>query len=541
MKKSLHLAFAILGGILLALPWYENFSGIITSIALVPLLLIEDSLAKKRNSGNQPLYVYSVLTFLIWNIIATYWIKNSNILAAGIVICSNTLAMSLVFGLFHITKRTFGNKIGYLSLIVYWLSFEYTFLHAHLTWPWLNLGNAFSGDIKLIQWYEFTGTLGGTLWVLILNITFFKTIKIYFQDKNIKKLLSNILVFILFLLVPILISKKIFNTYKETGEQVKIAVIQPNFDPYLEKYDTPQDGQLTRILGLADSIADESTNYIIAPETAISTPIWENNLNTDSSILRIRRFVYNYPNLNFIIGASTLTKVERNQIGVCTKFNAKDSSYYNAYNAALQIDTTPQIPIYYKSKLVSGVETMPFLNLFGFLEKFTFDFGGVTGSICAQPDRSVFNQSKLSTSVAPVICYESAFGEHVSDYIKKGANIIAILTNDGWWGNSPGYKQHFRLSQIRAIETRRSIARCANTGISAFINQRGEIQKQTKWWVEDVIQDSLQVNHYLTFYAHHGDYIGRISVFVAVFIFLYTVVQYLMAKSVKNSIKLKNE
>lgn len=533
MKKNTALILAILGGILLALPWYKNFSGLISSVALVPLLIIEDNLLQTRNSKSYPVYGYSILTFLVWNIIATYWLINSNIIAATIVICANTFAMSLVFGLFHITKRKFGHKTGYFSLIVYWLSFEYTFLHSHLTWPWLNIGNAFSGDIKLIQWYEYTGTLGGTLWVLILNILFFKSIKLFVEDKNVKTLLSDIFVFILFLVIPILISKNMFSTYQEKGEFIKISVIQPNFDPYLEKYNTPQKQQLNSILDLANRIVDENTNYVIAPETAISKPIWENNLDADSSILRIRTFTHNHPNLNFIIGASTLKKIEQNQISACTKFNSKDNSYYNAYNAALQIDTTNKIPIYYKSKLVSGVETMPFLKFFGFLEKFIFNFGGVTGSICTQSERSVFNHSIKNVSIAPVICYESAFGEHVSDYIKQGAHLIFILTNDGWWGNSPGYKQHFRLSQIRAIETRRSIARCANTGISAFITQRGEILKQTEWWVENAIQDSIQANRSLTFYVRYGDYIGRISGFLSIFIFLFTFVQYVITRSKK--------
>jgi len=534
MKKSSLFTLAFLSGILLALPWYQSFSGIISAFALVPLLIIEDQLFKTKDKNKHfILYRYSIITFLVWNIIATYWIKNSNIIAATTVIFTNTAAMSLTFSLFHITKRKFGSKIGNFSLIIYWISFEYIFLHAHLTWPWLNLGNAFAGDIKLIQWYEYTGTLGGTLWVLILNLTLFKVIKLYFQNKNLTNLTSNILVFILCLIIPILISKRIFKTYTETGENIKIAVIQPNFDPYQEKYHTPQDQQLNTILALADNIIEENTNYIIAPETSISNAIWENNLNTDSSVLKIREFIDKYPNLNFIIGASTLKKVENNQeISASTKFDTKDSCYYNAHNSALQLDTTNLIPIYYKSKLVSGVETIPFLKLFSFLEKFIFDFGGVTGSLGTQKERSIFNHSKIDVSIAPVICYESAFGEHVSDYIKKGANLIFIITNDGWWGNSPGFKQHFRLSQIRAIETRRSIARSANTGISAFINQKGEILNQTRWWERDAIKNTLQANDELTFYVKYGDFLGRISGFLSIFMILHTLVQHLLKRSV---------
>lgn len=535
MKKNTFLLLSILSGVLLALPWYPSFSGILSTVAFVPLLIIEDQFnGKNDKSDSFILYRYSFITFLIWNIIATYWIKNSDFFAAFAVIFTNTFVMSLTFSLFHITKKRFGSKIGNISLIVYWISFEYIFLHAHLTWPWLNLGNAFACDIKLIQWYEYTGTLGGTLWILILNLIFYRALKSYFTNKIKLVSIINISIFIMLIIIPIIISKNIFKTYSESGESIKIALLQPNFDPYQEKYQISQDHQLSTIINLADSIIDKNTNYVIAPETAISNPIQEHKLNSDSSVLRIKKFINHNPNLSFIIGASTLKKIPQNQgIPVTARLNPQNNCFYNAHNTALQIDTTNQIPTYYKSKLVSGVETMPFLGIFSFLEKFILDFGGVTGSLGIQKEREIFTQSHLSVSIAPVICYESAFGEHVSDFIKKGANLIFIITNDGWWGNTPGHKQHLRLSQLRAIETRRSIARSANTGISAFINQRGEIIEKTEWWTQDAIKNNLKTNKKYTFYVKYGDYIGRISLFIGILLTINVLVSLLIKKDIR--------
>lgn len=526
MNKNTLIGLSILSGVLLALPWHNHFSGIISTIAFVPLLFIEDQLSKTRNKNtSSTLFIYSSLAFLLWNIISTYWIKNSDVLAAFVVILTNTSFMSLTFGLFHITKRKFGDKIGNYSFILYWLSFEYIFLNTHLTWPWLNLGNAFADNIKLIQWYEYTGILGGTFWILTLNIILFLTLKSYFKNKNRRVLSFNLSAYLLCILLPIGISHKIFNSYKETGKEINISILQPNFDPYTEKYSIDQDQQLDTIIKMANTIVCQNTDYIIAPETAISEPIWENNLNTDSSILMIKEFINHYNNLSFIIGANTHKRILPEQkIPITSKYDKKGKFYYNTYNTALQIDTSMQIPTYYKSKLVSGVETMPFLNTFGFLEKLFIDFGGITGSLGIQKEREVFTNTNLNISIAPVICYESAFGEHVSDFIKEGANIIFILTNDGWWGNSPGYKQHFRLSRIRAIENRRSIARCANTGISAFINQKGEIIKKSEWWVKTSISASLKTNSTYTTYTKYGDFIGRISIFVSIILFLYTII-----------------
>ncbi len=531
MKKTTGFLLSILSGILLSLPWYQNFSGLIATVGFIPLLLIEDHLYQLKDKNHYfDINKFSFVAFLIWNIISTYWIKNSDLTAAIVVIFLNTFFMSLTFMLFHITKRTFGNKIGSFSLIVYWISFEYIFLHAHLTWPWLNLGNCFAGNIKLIQWYEYTGVLGGTLWILLLNLSLFKVLKLLVSHQKSSLLLPNIIFFIILLIIPILFSKTIFNNFQETGKEIKIALIQPNFDPYSEKYHIAQEQQITTILYLADSIFDKNVNYVVAPETAINKPVWEHKLKSDTSILRIKHFVNKHPQTTFIIGASTFKKLDVNEERTpTTKFHIKDSCYYIAYNAALQIDTSSQIPMYYKSKLVSGVETMPFLKLFHFFEKFILDFGGVKGSLGIQEERDVF--TKADISIAPVICYESAFGQHVGDYIKKGANLIFIITNDGWWGDTPGYKQHLSYAQLRAIETRRSIARSANTGISAFINQKGEITKETQWWVSDAIKQNLKTNHKITFYVRHGDYLGRTALFLFVFLFLYTLVKNLIRKS----------
>lgn len=537
MKKSTLLIFSLLSGLLLALPWYQNFSGIISTIAFLPLLIIEEHIYKTKESNEHlVLFRYSSLTFLIWNIIATYWIKNSDIIAAVTVILTNTLFMSLTFSLFHITKRKFGSKVGNFSFVIHWLCFEYIFLNAELTWPWLNLGNAFANDIRLIQWYEYTGVLGGTIWILILNLILFKAFKSYMEQKNLKIFSLKLSIYILFLIVPILISNQIFKNYKETGDEIKIAVLQPNFDPYSEKYNISQNEQLNTIMSLADSIIDGKTDYIIAPETAINRPIWEFNLNNDSSILSIREFIDKHPNIKFIIGASTFKKTPNKQKSLAiTRYNKTDSSFYIAFNAALQIDTSTQIPIYYKSKLVSGVETMPYLHFLPFLEKFILDFGGVIGSLGTQNEREVFYHSNNKTSIAPVICYESAFGEHVSNYIKKGASLIFVITNDGWWGDTPGYKQHLNCSQLRAIENRRSIARSANTGISAFINQRGEIVSNTAWWEKSAIKDVLKTNNKITFYTRYGDYIGRLARFLSILLVLYLIVNHLIKKDNKKA------
>jgi apolipoprotein N-acyltransferase len=107
--------------------------------------------------------------------------------------------------------------------------------------------------------------------------------------------------------------------------------------------------------------------------------------------------------------------------------------------------------------------------------------------------------------------------------VKNGANLICIITNDGWWKDTPGYKQHFSYARLRAIENRRDIVQSANTGLSGFINQRGDVLQKTSWWKEYAIKQDVMLNEKLTFYSKNGDYIARTASYMSVIVFLYTI------------------
>jgi apolipoprotein N-acyltransferase len=150
------------------------------------------------------------------------------------------------------------------------------------------------------------------------------------------------------------------------------------------------------------------------------------------------------------------------------------------------------------------------------------------GSLGTQEEALIFENKK--GNIAPVICYESIYGDYVTDYINKGADAIFIITNDGWWEDTPGYKQHLTYAQLRSIETRRSIARSANTGISCTINQKGEIDNKTEWWKQAVVKSTINLNTKTTVYTQYGDYIGRTSAAIAVLLLLWNISLYYKSK-----------
>jgi apolipoprotein N-acyltransferase len=165
---------------------------------------------------------------------------------------------------------------------------------------------------------------------------------------------------------------------------------------------------------------------------------------------------------------------------------------------------------------VPGAEFLPFRDFLPFLKPLVDMLQGSVAGLTGQKTRDVFHSDVAD--VAPVICYESVYGQYVGGYVRNGANIIFIVTNDGWWDLSPGHIQHLKIGAMRAIEHRRPIARSANTGTSCFINIRGDILQPTKYEETIAIKAKVSPGHSITFYTRWGDMIARIAVFLAVLI-----------------------
>lgn len=265
----------------------------------------------------------------------------------------------------------------------------------------------------------------------------------------------------------------------------------------------------------------QKTTFLFWPETSIPQGYDEALMSTQSEIFRLKDSLAMYPNLTLITGADTY-KIYNTEFDKSETARFQDGvGWYDFFNTAVKINNEQKLEFYHKSKLVPGVERMPYPALFKWLNAISIDMGGMTGSLGSQESQVPFS-NKIGVRAAPIICYESIFGEHISEYVKNGATLLAIITNDGWWGDTPGYTQHLAFSRLRAIENRRSIARAANTGISCFINQKGDISEKTSYWVQDVRKAEVSLNTDQTFYSLYDDYIGKFSFFLALLIVIAT-------------------
>ena len=528
MIKNFFLA--ILSGGLLAASWVTYGVTPLIFIAFVPLLLADSHIRSHYKHTKRKIFILSYIAFLIWNIVSTWWIWNSTHVGAVLAISINSLLMTLTFLLYHLVAKRSTQKLSLIFLVAIWLSFEKFHLWWDISWPWLNLGNVFSEKITWIQWYEYTGTFGGSLWVWLLNIIFYIAAKDYLTDKNRALLAKRVGIAMLFFAIPVVISYYSYINYSEKGlKTADVVVLQPNIDPYEEKYQVNNEDTSKAISYFLLDKLDHKVNFIITPETMFARNILIDELANSAPVNTLKNLFLAFPQVNWVVGVSLLKSIEdKKDVTAQSNYLAEKDIWYNDYNSAFLLNydyfRSDTLPLYHKSKLVVAVENFPYQHLLKpILGDMLIDLGGTVALKTTQSERSVFTGRETAGKAAPIICYETFYGEFVTDYIKKGANFLAILTNDAWWGDTQGYKQLLSYTRLRAIETRRSVARSANTGISAFINGRGDILKALPYRDFNTLRCTIALNEEVTFYVRMGDYIARIAGFLAFFIFLYAI------------------
>jgi len=525
----------LLSALFLSLPWLVPHTGALALVGFVPLLCAD---AYARREGFKWFSLYPFLTFVLWNAATTFWVCNATIGGGIFAVLANAFQMAVVWALFRLSCKYFRGCVPYLFLMFMWIAWEKAYFSVDISWPWLVLGNAFAGSTQSIQWYEFTGVMGGSLWVWACNLAIFAALRAS------SKFLPALGVLALFI-CPLGFSKYLYEHQEEraTSTPIETIIAQPNFDPYTKFQSMSQAEQTEVLLGVFSEALKEKGDslelrerplLLLAPET-FTNDVVVNRINSSPTIRRIQDFLEPYPKAKMLLGVSAYEIFDTHASPSPLAWETK-SGWIVSRNSAVLTGSNGENEIYHKSRLVVGVEMTPYPRIFVPVDNFLSKIFGVSslmGRCMGQQEPSVMHFD-AETPLGCAICYESVYGDYCRGYVLKGAEVMTVITNDAWWGDTPGYRQHLNYSRLRAIELRRDIARCGNTGISCFISQRGDVTSQTSWWERSHLTGEVNPNTEITFFAKYGDITGRVCTFAFVLLAALLVVTMIVPKDRKS-------
>ena len=506
------MALCLASALLLSLPW-EGASCITLFVGLLPLLLVS---AQYTPSWRDTLSMlgWATLTFVLWNAGTIWWVWNAT--PAGPIaatICSTWWSL-LAFMAYHIVSKHAPKALAYVTLVTAWIAGEYLYtLAPALSFPWLTLGNGFADDPWAVQWFEYTGVFGGSLWVLLVNVLAFEACLTMRKRTWIAATLA--------LAIPLGISIALFYKYQPDGkfysslDKMTVSVTQPNI-PCYEKFNNSAEQQQDNLMELLAE-APDSAEFVLMPETALAEMINDRQAERAYIVNRISDYLRAEKPATMVVAGGETVRSYGNVRGSETA-RKRGMYYMDIFNSSLGIDTTSKVQLHHKGKLVVGVETIPaWLRKAG--DRFAIDLGGTFGQLGIGKSCTPFEHN--GKKVAPAICYEGLYGDHMAEFVRNGAEALFVVSNDGWWGNTPGHKYLFSFCRLRAIELRRDVARSANTGVSGFITMQGEDIQRMEWDNRGVLTADIRLNDKQTFYARFGDYIGRLSLLIAGLCLLY--------------------
>lgn len=527
----------LLFAVLMSVPFIVPHTGILALLGLVPLLCMERIAS---GAGVRRVWIYHYSAFVLWNAFTTFWVCNATVGGGLFAIFANALQMSLIFGLFRKSKKYFRGALPYIFLATAWIAWERFYFDAEISWPWLTLGNAFARSTWAVQWYEFTGLLGGSLWIWTCNLAVFGLMCVLSDGRwncfNRKAKAASLSSLAVAFILPLAVSPVIGRQYDDSMDSdncLDVMMIQPNIDPY-HKFEAMSQQEQNNLLlsmvqkGLEDRKADDGALLILAPETFTSDVI-AGDFGRSRTWRSITGFLENYPDVNMLFGASSYEYIKSALPPSKTARRVGEGLWVESHNSALMTDGSGRTEIFHKNKLVVAVEKTPYPALFCPIDDL---LGGVMGRCIGQGDISLLDVKGKDGSlpIGCAICYESVYPEYYTGYVRKGARLMTIITNDAWWGDTPGYRQHLSYACLRAIETRRAIARCANTGISAIISPGGEIVASTPWWEACTLEGKIPVRDDITFFVAHGDITGRLCTFVFILLLMALAVRLLIRR-----------
>ncbi|MGE5315434.1 MAG: apolipoprotein N-acyltransferase [Acidobacteriota bacterium] len=508
-----NLLLAALSGVLLGFAYPPFPFGVLACVGFVPFLLLLE-----RLPGVGRMLRYSYLTFFIFCVISLYWVGGFThlrdpylMMAGGILLIWQPVYFTAAAWVFVFIRKRFGTVRGVWALPFVWVTFEWLYALTELSFPWLTIGNTQTYYLTTIQFIEITGVYGLSFWILLLNVIAYLLVKRAMEEGSSKRLIVPALAFAALFLLPNLYGWTVDRgrIMHSEAKPITVGIVQPNIDPW-DKWEGSATfagrwRQTERYLEMVRLQKADSVDISILPESAILF-----NLPTSGEYFQSVESTLDSLGIGLISGYTAMHIYTPGTEPPSSSTFRGSTVHYDAYNAVLYLQPhNPLVQTYSKMRLVPFAERIPYADEVPFLIE-PLRWGVGISNWGKGKDSTVFTDERSHAKFLAMICYESIYPDYVRRYVKKGAEFLVFITNDSWWGNTSGARQHNQYAVLRAIENRRWVARCANGGISSFIDPWGTMYDATNMYTEASIQHRIVPRTELTFYAKHGDWLAQI-------------------------------
>ncbi|NHQ59010.1 apolipoprotein N-acyltransferase [Chlorobium sp. BLA1] len=518
VKKLIHSRFlpSLWSGTLLGLsfPSYPFIHlELLAWVALVPLLL---SFQRDEPVGEFFRRVY--LSMLLFCTISLWWVSLATLPGGVLTIIAQAFFLTVPLLGFYALKRLAGFRYALISLPFLWVAWEWLYMQQDLSLGWLTFGNSQSALNFMIQYADLTGVWGISFWLLSFNILVLLAV-----TGNRREVILSVSAMSFMIALPLLYSTALF--YQESPSErnlpkLRVTLIQPDIDPHKKWGIQHSSDIMERYYQLTGrAVRENRPELVIWPETAIPFYILDSPYAADLLSLRgsLRRW-----NTALLTGYSDIVRYPEGSLPRSEnpgKFDTALRQPYETYNASMLLVPGERPPqIYRKMRLVPFAERVPYVEYLPWLGNFTFSLAGISswgrGSESTVMELPSAQYGKVLT--ANIICYESIFPGLVTGFVRNGAQFLTLVTNDGWYSTSYGPYQHLAIGRIRCIENRRAMARCANTGLTVFIDKFGRITAELPWWQELTLTADVPLESRLTFYTRNPDLLPKVASVISV-------------------------
>lgn len=493
--------FLILSGVLFGIsftPFPFPFT-LFLFVAFVPYFFVVTK-RKSLASVNKASY----LTFFVMSLVTVYWVGSWQskadpfLMLSGIVLVFFLPCVMLInSSLYFLSRKVFKKDLSLYFFPMFWVTGEYILTLTDLKFPWLTIGHGLAKFTSFIQIADIVGAFGLSFIVIWINILIYKGIKTF--NENLKSGLIQFLIAVSIFVLIIIYGFIKISSLDISEKKIKVGIIQPNIDPWNKWELGGIDQILQNYFELSQKCIDEGAKLVVWPETAL--PVYLLSGTYQSEVDSIYSFLRKN-NVALLTGMPDFNIYEQNP-PKNAKFSKAGNYYYTTYNSILLIDPNQSnIQRYGKTQLVPLGEHTPFVDQLPFLGDLLKWGVGISGWNVGQ-DTTVFKfiNDSDTVKIGGLVCYESVFPAFPNLFVDRGAEFIAIVTNDSWYGKLSGPYQHKEFADLRAVENRRTVIRCANGGVSCLINKFGVTEVETEMFTRTHLVVDVPLYNEKTFYT----------------------------------------